>query len=78
MSNSPERVREVLDLVAQAQELLDQAVGRSVKLPVHDRELMRQYLLPPRNHLRGSADAFRQKVEAAAAEAQVREKRREG
>jgi len=65
MNDSAERVQEVLDLVSQALELLDRAMGRSVTLPMHDRRLLQQHLLPPRNHLRNSADTFRKKTEAA-------------
>jgi hypothetical protein len=73
MSESTDRLRDVLELVAQAQELLDQAVGRGSRLTIRDRECVREYLMPPRNHLRSSVDSLRRKVDTA--EAQAREKR---
>ena len=73
MSESTDRLRDVLQLVAQAQELLDQAVGRGARLTIRDRECVREYLMPPRNHLRNSVDSLRRKVDTA--EAQAREKR---
>jgi hypothetical protein len=76
MSDSTARLRDVMELVANAQELLDQAVGRTARLAVRDRELIREHLLPPRNHLRNSADSLRRKMDTA--DAQAREKRRAG
>lgn len=76
MGESTDRLREVLELVAEAQELLDQAVGRGATLAIRDRERVREYLMPPRNHLRSSVDSLRRKMDTA--EAQAREKRRAG
>lgn len=76
MSDVPGRLAEVMALVAQAQELLDQAVGRAARLTPRDKELVRQHLMEPRNHLRNSADGLRRKMDAA--DAQAREKRRAG
>lgn len=54
---------DVLGLALDALELLDQAVGRGSRLPIHDREQVREYLMPARNHLRSSTDSLRQKLE---------------
>lgn len=74
MSDVPDRIGEVMELVARAQELLDQAVGRSARLTGLNKELVRQHLLEPRNHLRNSAHALRRKLDTEDARAQ--EKRR--
>ena len=76
MSDVSERLRELMELVGQAQELLDQAVGKAARLAPQDKELVRQHLLQPRNHLRTSADGLRRKLEVA--DAQAKEKRRAG
>ncbi len=46
-----------------ALELLDLAVGRTSRLPIRDREQVREYLMPARNHLRNSTESLRQKLE---------------
>ena len=76
MSDAPDRLLDVMDLVHQAQDLLYQAVGRATRLSVRDRELVRDYILPPRNHLRNSADSLRRKMDTA--DAQAGERRRAG
>lgn len=76
MSDVPDRLREVMDLVGQAQNLLDLAVGRATRLSVRDRELARDYLLPPRNHLRSSAESLRRKMDTT--DPSGRERRRGG
>lgn len=63
MTDATDRLREVLDLVGRAQELLDQAVGKAARLALQEKELVRLHLLEPRNHLRSSADSLRRKVE---------------
>lgn len=57
---------DVLGLALNALELLDQAVGRGSRLPIRDREQVREYLMPARNHLRHSTDSLRQKLEREA------------
>ena len=57
---------DVLDLAMNALELLDQAVGRGSRLPIRDRERVREYLMPARNHLRNSTESLRQKLEREA------------
>ncbi len=57
-----DRLEEVLELVAEAQRLLDQAVGRSVRLPAPERQLVSEHMVPPRTHLRNSADTLRQRL----------------
>lgn len=54
---------DVLGLALNALELLDQAVGRGSRLPIRDREQVREYLMPARNHLRNSTESLRQKLE---------------
>ena len=76
MSDVPDRLQQVMVLVGQAQDLLDQAVGRATRLSIRDRELVRNYILPPRNHLRSSADSLRPKMDTV--DAQDRERRRVG
>lgn len=57
---------DVLGLALNALELLDQAVGRGSRLPIRDREQVREYLMPARNHLRNSTESLRQKLEREA------------
>lgn len=59
------RLQEIIELAAQAEELLDRAVGRSARMRGQNRELVRTYLLSPRNHLRASLATLRQQVEEA-------------
>ena len=66
-----DRMHELLELVAQARSLLDQAVGRSVKLPPQEREWVREHLVPPRTHLQQSYESLRQKVAQREAEAEA-------
>lgn len=54
---------DVLGLALNALELLDLAVGRGSRLPIRDREQVREYLMPARNHLRSSTESLRQKLE---------------
>lgn len=65
-------IQDVQELAAQALALLDQAVGRAVRLPIRDRELVREYLLAPRNHLRNSVTSLGQKIETEEARAKAR------
>jgi hypothetical protein len=69
MSSVPDRLREVMDLVGRAEELLDQAVGMSARLAPRDRELARHHLIEPRSHLRISADELGRKLATAVAQA---------
>jgi hypothetical protein len=61
-----ERMEEVLELVSQAMEQLDLAVGKATRLPIRDRLTVRDHLLPPRNHLRSAIHALRKQLDAAA------------
>ncbi len=74
MSDASDRIHDVLRLVRQAQALLDQAVGRGVRLGAGDQELVRRYILEPRNHLRNSTDRLRRVMEVA--DVRARENRR--
>ena len=78
MSDAPaERLQAILDLLGRAQEALDQAVGRAATLPIRERTLVRDQLVPPRTHLQRSADTLRRKVQEAEAKAvaEARERR---
>ena len=64
MSEAPEdRMTEVLDLVKQAMEQLDLAVGKATRLPIRERLVVRDHILPPRNHLRSAFQALNRKLE---------------
>jgi|GEM_PF-2143792 len=58
-----DRLTDVLGIALDALEMLDQAVGRGATLPVRDRERVREYLMPPRNHLRSCTETLRQMLE---------------
>ena len=60
-----DRLREIVELAARAEELLGLAVGRSARIRSQEREMVREYLLPPRNHLRASLASLRQQIEEA-------------
>ncbi|HEV2146095.1 MAG TPA: hypothetical protein VGR37_01620 [Longimicrobiaceae bacterium] len=60
-----ERMDEVLEMVSQAMEQLDLAVGKATRLPIRDRLVVRDHLLPPRNHLRSAVHALRKQLDAA-------------
>lgn len=61
--NAETPLAEALEMAQRALELLDHAVGRAARLPVRERERLREHLMPPRNHLRGSVDSLRRKIE---------------
>lgn len=69
MAEEGSRLSDIMALAAEALESLDVAVGRAARLPVSDRDRVREYLLPPRNHLRSSLDTLRQKIEEEEARA---------
>lgn len=73
-----ERIRDIQQLADQALELLDLALGRAVRLPKRDRELVREHLLEPRTHLRNSATTLRRRIETEEAQAEVRRRSRSG
>ncbi len=60
---SEDRLAEVLEMVNQAMTQLDLVVGRASRLPIRDRMLVRDHILPPRNHLRSAVHALRRKIE---------------
>ncbi|HEX2189984.1 MAG TPA: hypothetical protein VHG51_13850 [Longimicrobiaceae bacterium] len=64
MSDAPDdRLTEVLEMVSQAMDQLDLAVGKATRLPIRDRLLVRDHILPPRNHLRSAFHALRRRIE---------------
>lgn len=64
MSDAPDdRLTEVLEMVRQAMDQLDLAVGKATRLPIRDRLLVRDHILPPRNHLRSALHTLRRAVE---------------
>lgn len=67
-----DRIRDIQQLADQALELLDLAIGRAVRLPKRDRDLVREHLLEPRTHLRNSATTLRRKIETEEAQAEAR------
>lgn len=67
VSPAGDRLADVLGLSQRALEMLDKAVGRAARLPIRDRERVREYLLPARNHLRSSTDTLRRTLEREAA-----------
>lgn len=69
---APVRIREIQELTDRALDLLDRAVGMAARLPRPRRDLVREALMPPRNHLRSSATSLRQKIEAEEALAAAR------
>ena len=58
------RLLEILSLARESQELLDQAVGHVAKLPPMERVLFREYLLPPRTHLRTAVNTLGRQIGA--------------
>lgn len=63
MSEAEDRLEEVLELVNQAMEQLDMAVGRATRLPIRERLVIRDHVLPPRNHLRSALHALNRRLE---------------
>lgn len=63
MSEAQEdRMAEVLELVTQAMDQLDLAVGKATRLPIRERLTIRDHILPPRNHLRSAIHALNRKL----------------
>lgn len=58
-----DRLTDVLEMVSQAMDRLELAVGKATRLPIRERLLVRDHILPPRNHLRSALHALRRKVE---------------
>ena len=64
MSDAPEdRMAEVLEMVSQAMDQLDLAVGKATRLPIRERLIIRDHILPPRNHLRSAIHALTRKLD---------------
>ncbi len=63
MSEAEDRMAEVLEMVSQAMDQLDLAVGKATRLPIRERLIVRDHILPPRNHLRGAIHALGRKLE---------------
>ncbi len=57
------RMAEVLEMVRAAMDQLDQAVGKATRLPIRERLIIRDHILPPRNHLRGAIHALGRRLE---------------
>jgi hypothetical protein len=77
MEPAEERISDIQQLADQALELLDLALGRAVRLPKRDRELVRDHLLAPRTHLRNSVTTLRRTIEMEEAQAEERRTRTE-
>lgn len=58
-----DRMAEVLEMVGQAMDQLDLAVGKATRLPIRERLIVRDHILPPRNHLRSAIHALRRGLE---------------
>ena len=61
--SADDRLSEVLEMVNQAMDQLDLAVGKATRLPIRERLLVRDHILPPRNHLRSAIHALRRRVD---------------
>ncbi|MET0396823.1 MAG: hypothetical protein ABW277_08380 [Longimicrobiaceae bacterium] len=57
------RMAEVLEMVNQAMDQLDQAVGKATRLPIRERLIIRDHILPPRNHLRSAIHALGRRLD---------------
>ncbi|HLL47674.1 MAG TPA: hypothetical protein VK399_13270 [Longimicrobiaceae bacterium] len=62
MSEAEDRMAEVLEMVRQAMDQLDLAVGKATRLPIRERLVVRDHILPPRNHLRSAIHALGRKL----------------
>ena len=70
-----ERLRDIQQFADHALELLDLALGRTVRLSKRDPDLGADQLLAPRTHLRNSATTLCRKIEAEEAQAAARRAR---
>lgn len=57
------RMTEVLEMVSQAMDQLDLAVGKATRLPIRERLIIRDHILPPRNHLRSAIHALNRRLD---------------
>jgi hypothetical protein len=62
MSEAEDRMADVLEMVRQAMDQLDLAVGKATRLPIRERLVIRDHILPPRNHLRSAIHALDRKL----------------